>query len=499
MGGEEMRERWSWIAELGRSDKWAETETFLVAVVKVLLEYLKEQADPESKVLDFHHPDELRKHFDFHIPDDPRELETLIEDCRLALKYQVRTGHPRFYNQISCGINIVSLAGEWLTAAANTNMFTYEIAPVFILMEREVLQKMWELIGWTEGDGIFAPGGAISNLYAVNAARHHFFPRCKALGMGDSPRLAMFTSEDSHYSLMGAAAVCGIGTDRCYLVPTDARHRMIPEALEAKMAEAREEGLTPFFVSATAGTTVYGSFDPINAIADIAQANKMWLHVDAAWGGGLLLSQQHRHLLTGIERANSVTWNPHKVLGTLLQCSAVLIRQDGLLFQCNQMSADYLFQQDKPYDVSYDSGDKAFQCGRHNDVFKFWLLWRAKGTTGFAKQLDSQMDLAAYFTARLKDTPGYQMVLEDPQYLNVCFWYIPPSLRLLPEKEKMARLEKIAPKIKGRMMEKGTTMVGYQPDRNRPNFFRMIISNPAITKDALDWLIQEIARLGQDL
>ncbi|VDM16910.1 unnamed protein product [Wuchereria bancrofti] len=170
----------------------------------------------------------------------------------------------------------------------------------------------------------------------------------------------------------------GIGTDNCFTIPTDPSGRMIPEALEQRIIQCKKDGMEPFFVCATAGTTVYGAWDPISQIADICDRHKLWLHVDAAWGGGLLLSPEHRHKLYGIERANSVTWNPHKLMGALLQCSACFIKQEGLLFQTNQMSADYLFQQDKPYDVSFDTGDKAMQCGRHNDIFKLWLMWRSK-------------------------------------------------------------------------------------------------------------------------
>ncbi|KHJ49038.1 hypothetical protein D918_00156 [Trichuris suis] len=147
------------------------------------------------------------------------------------------------------------------------------------------------------------------------------------------------------------------------------------------------------------------------------------------------------------------------------------------------MCADYLFQQDKPYDVSYDTGDKTVQCGRHNDIFKLWLAWRAKhnqrgdneidyshvkGMLGYEKQVERLMGLAAYVTARIKQTPGYEMVLSE-----------------------------VAPKIKGKMMEAGTTMVAYQPDKEKPNFFRLIISNPATTTEDLDFFVDEIARLGE--
>ncbi|KRY79588.1 Glutamate decarboxylase 1 [Trichinella pseudospiralis] len=427
------------ILPLNRSG-WLTTEMFIKSVVDLLLQFIQEINNPNTKVINFHHPTELIAKLDLRIPINPTNLQKVLEDCKEVLKYQVRTGHPRFFNQLSTGLDLISMIGEWLTATVNTNMFTYEISPVFVLMEKEIIETMCEIVGWPSGkrDGIFSPGGAISNLYAVNAARHYMFPRCKAIGMVETPNLAMFTSEDSHYSIRGAAALVGIGVDNCFPIP-------------------------------------------------------------AAWGGGILLSKKHRHLANGIERADSVTWNPHKLMGALLQCSACLIRHEGLLFQCNQMCADYLFQQDKPYDVSYDSGDKAIQCGRHNDVFKLWIMWRAKGMNGFEQQVNRLMDLANYFTEKIKKTPGYELIMENPEFLNICFWYVPKNVRHLESTEKKARLDKVAPKIKAKMMSSGSTMVGYQPDKDKPNFFRMIISNPATTYEDLDFFIEEIIRLGESL
>ncbi|KAF2893120.1 hypothetical protein ILUMI_13053, partial [Ignelater luminosus] len=214
--------------------------------------------------------------------------------------------HPHFFNQLSCGLDLVSMAGEWLTATANTNMFTYEIAPVFILMETVVMTHMREIIGkgWAEGDSIFAPGGSISNLYAFLAARHKMFPQYKEKGINALPgQLVMFTSDQSHYSIKSCASVCGLGTDNCVMVPTDIHGRLIPAELERLILERKAKGHIPFFVNATSGTTVLGAFDPISEIADICDKYNMWLHVDAAWGGGLLLSKKYRHpRLTGIER-----------------------------------------------------------------------------------------------------------------------------------------------------------------------------------------------------
>ncbi|GAB0191575.1 glutamate decarboxylase 1 [Grus japonensis] len=360
-----------------------QTMQFLLEVVDILLNYVRKTFDRSTKVLDFHHPHQLlegMEGFNLELSDNPESLEQILVDCRDTLKYGVRTGHPRFFNQLSTGLDIIGLAGEWLTSTANTNMFTYEIAPVFVLMEQITLRKMREIIGWSnkDGDGIFSPGGAISNMYSIMAARYKYFPEVKTKGMAAVPKLVLFTSE---------------------------------------------HGCIPLFVNATAGTTVYGAFDPIQEIADICEKYNLWLHVD------------------------------------------------GILQGCNQMCAGYLFQQDKQYDVSYDTGDKAIQCGRHVDIFKFWLMWKAKGTVGFENQVNKCLELAEYLYTKIKNREEFEMVFEG----------------------------EVAPKIKALMMESGTTMVGYQPQGDKVNFFRMVISNPAATKSDIDFLIEEIERLGQEL
>ncbi|KAG0427666.1 hypothetical protein HPB47_025295, partial [Ixodes persulcatus] len=178
------------------SDDGPATRAFLSRVFEILWQYVDQQQDRSSKILDFHMPDKLMQMLDLDLPEDPLDLGQLFKDCSDALKFQVRTGHPHFFNQLSSGLDIVSLAGEWLSAAANTNMFTYEIAPVFILMENVVMKKMRDLIGYTNGDSILAPGGSVSNLYAVMAARHKKFPDYKTMGLKALPQLVMYTSED---------------------------------------------------------------------------------------------------------------------------------------------------------------------------------------------------------------------------------------------------------------------------------------------------------------
>ncbi|KAF7654318.1 hypothetical protein LDENG_00071450 [Lucifuga dentata] len=482
------------------------TREFLEEVVNILLGYICKSSQRGSKVLDFHHPHQLKEGlegFSLDLSDQPETLEQILVDCRDALKYGVKTGHPRFFNQLSSGLDVIGVAGEWLTSTANTNMFTYEVSPIFILMEEVILRKMQSIVGWSdeEGDGIFCPGGSISNLYSVLVARYHFFPEVKTKGMRALPQLLLFTSEHGHYSVQKCAAVLGLGAENVVVVQCDERGKMIPAELESSIIAAKEKGLVPFYVNATAGTTVYGAFDPLHAIADVCHRHALWMHVDAAWGGGLLMSQRHRMKLHGIERANSVTWNPHKIMAVPLQCSAILVKKPGLLQECNQLGAEYLFQTDKHYDMSYDTGDKSIQCGRHVDVFKLWLMWKAKGSEGFASHISKCLENAEYLYHQLQRRPDFELVLKSkPEHSNVCFWYLPASLRRLPPgPDRNARLHQVAPQIKARMMEKGSALIGYQPLGPKVNFFRCVFSNPATQHEDIDFLLEEIAQLGSDL
>uniref|UniRef100_A0A1A8DG64 Glutamate decarboxylase-like 1 n=1 Tax=Nothobranchius kadleci TaxID=1051664 RepID=A0A1A8DG64_NOTKA len=292
----------------------------------------------------------------------------------------------------------------------------------------------------------------------------------------------------------------GIGTKNVYAVPSDDRGKMVPSALQEQIQTAKSKGEVPFMVNATAGTTVLGAFDPLDAIADVCEKHDLWLHVDACWGGGALMSQKHRQLLKGIQRVDSVSWNPHKMLMASLQCSAFLVRdKTSLLQRCHSARASYLFQQDKFYDVSYDTGDKSVQCSRKPDAFKLWLMWKALGSRELEQRVDRALAMARYLTQEIKKRDGFQLLME-PEFANMCFWYIPPSLRKLPEgPELWTKLHAVAPVIKERMMKTGSMMIGYQTHGDKPNFFRMVVISPQVSRQDLDFVLEEIHHLGQDL
>ncbi|TKS81606.1 Acidic amino acid decarboxylase GADL1 [Collichthys lucidus] len=477
-------------------------ENFINQSMAIIMEdAVKRATDVREKVCEWRYPEELKELLDLELREVGESESKILQRCRDAIKYSVKTTHPRFFNQLYGGMEPYSMVASFIVEALKPSLYTYEVAPVFSLMEEAVLKKMMEVIGWEEGgDGIFNAGGSMSNMYAVNLARYHHCPDIKEDGLSAAPRLVMFTSQECHYSISKAAAFVGIGTKNVYVVPSDNRGKMIPSALEEQIKTAKSEGAVPFMVNATAGTTVLGAFDPIQEIADICEKYKLWLHVDACWGGAALMSKKHKHLLKGIHRADSVAWNPHKMLMACLQCCAFLVRdKTNLLQRCHSAGASYLFQQDKFYDVSYDTGDKSIQCSRKPDVFKFWLMWKALGTGELEKRVDRALVMARYLAHEIKRREGFRLLME-PEYANVCFWYIPPSLRNLPDgPELWNKLHTVAPVVKERMMKKGSMMVSYQPHGDNVNFFRMIIISPQAGRQDMDFVLDEIHNLGKDL
>ncbi|XP_015110026.1 cysteine sulfinic acid decarboxylase [Diachasma alloeum] len=457
-------------------------------------------------VVEFLHPKELQDKIDVALRDDGASSEEIKKAMRDIVRYSVKTSNPHFHNQLYAGVDGYGLAGAWISESLNTSQYTYEVAPVFMLLEREVLDKALSLVNYSafpNADGILCPGGSISNMYGMILARYKRMPQVKTKGLSGLPPLALFSSELGHYSVHKGAHWLGFGTESVYNVKTDSFGRMDPEDLRRAVKEAREKGFVPFFVNATAGTTVLGSIDPLEEIAGICEEEELWLHVDACLGGALLLSAKYRKRLKGIEKSNSISWNPHKMLGTPFQCSIFLVNARNLLHEANCAGATYLFQQDKFYDVSWDTGDKSVQCGRKVDAVKLWLMWRARGTKGLAASVDTAMETADYFLQKIQSRKGFRLVFPKFEGNTVCFWYVPPSMRTQEETpDWWQKLYNITREIKELLVLEGTLMIGYTPmgQKKLGNFFRMVVScQPPPTHQSMDFVVQEIERIGEKL
>ncbi|CAB0033009.1 unnamed protein product [Trichogramma brassicae] len=380
----------------------------------------------------------------------------------LIVQYSVRTFSPHFHNQLYAGTDIYGLAGAWLTEALNTSQYTYEVAPVFTLLEREIIKRSLELVGYPalpEADGLLAPGGSMSNMYGIVLARYKRFPEIKTKGMSVVPPLAIFTSEDGHYSMTKGAHWLGIGTDNVYKIRVNELGQMDVDDLKEKIHQARNKGCEPFFVNATAGSTVLAAFDPIDKIADVCEEHDIWLHVDVSLRAisRRLLSDQnfteiHYFLLFFMAR---VAWE-------VRYCCRISIATP--------------------------------------DALKFWLMWKARGTAGLRKSVDIAMDCANYFYEQIKDRPDFRLVLPEYEGSNICFWYIPPSMQGQEENEEWKnKLNRIAPTIKEKLIKVGSLMIGYTPlpSKNMPNFFRMVVScQPPPSHSSMDFVINNIVEHG---
>ncbi|XP_001843283.2 acidic amino acid decarboxylase GADL1 isoform X1 [Culex quinquefasciatus] len=484
------------------SDEWS-----LLSKIPAILEEQHFVRVPDHEpVVRFEFPEDLKKLVDFTLDsDEPRDQAGVEQIIKQVLQYSVRTGHANFHNQLFAGVDPYGLAGSWITDALNTSQYTFEVGPAFTLIEDALIAKCLRLFGFVEGDGILSPGGSISNMYAMVAARYRALPGVKRTGLANQPTLVAFTSEDAHYSIKKAVHWLGIGIDNLVLVRTDPGGCMIPEELEKAICTVLASGRKPFFVNSTAGTTVLGAFDPFERIAAICERHNLWLHVDSCLGGSAILSRKHSHLLAGVERADSLAWNPHKTLGAPLQCSIFLLKHKGLLHECNSANADYLFQQDKFYDVSYDTGDKSVQCGRKVDAFKIWLMFKARGDRGLAELVENAFDCAEFFTREVRKRDGFRLVLEQIQYTNVGFWYVPKKLRVPEEQQDdawWAKIYEVTAIIKERLVKQGSVLIGYvpRPHKKIGNFFRMVVTcHPRPTHSSMKFVIDEIERVGEML
>jgi len=469
-------------------------------------------------VIDLASPQELEAMFgatvalDFDDVEHATADDAIVAAVDLVIEQSVHTSHPRFVNQNFAGPDPVAVVGDWLGAALNTTGATFEAAPVFTLMESAVLSKLGRIAGYvaapadrlpTLPPGLFCPGGSTATLYALQLARHRIRPDIRRTG-ATGERLTLFVSDAGHYAATKSAALMGLGTSAVIEVESDAGGAIIPEALDRAIKVSLDAGEVPFAIIGTSGTTVTSAFDDLDALADIAEAHGLWLHVDGCYGGSALFSPTHRHLLDGVQRSDSFVWNLHKMMGMTQQCTALLVRKPEQLAPCFALHADYLFQPDK-LNAEYDSGDRTFQCARRVDVLKLWLAWKHHGDEGFAARIDHAVDMANYARRRIAASGG-EFTLTTGTFTNVVFGWVPPEHRpldLTPAAIQMlppdvgARLHRLAPEIKARMQAAGTAMVGFQPIVGL-NTFRLLFMNATVTEVDVDALLDRIAEYGND-
>jgi len=324
---------------------------------------------------------------------------------------------------------------------------------------------------------MFTPGGSMSNLAAMIAARNEKIGGAREAGF-DGRACRLYVSAEGHYSIRKNANMIGMGRDNVVKVEADDRGRMRPDALGAAIERDLSSGKRPYLIVATAGTTVIGAFDPIGPIADIAEKHGLWLHVDGAFGGTALMHPEHRGLLSGLERADSFTWDAHKAMGVPLTCSVALTREPGLMRKHFDESAEYLFQQDED---RLNPGTRSLQCGRRNDALKLWAQWQALGDEGYAERVGRQVSLARHAAELIRGDDRLVLSLE-PEWLNVCFEVV----------------GKPSEAVCARLTELGLLNIGYGVVNGR-RVIRLVTSNAAFSFGDVERMLGDVARVAEDL
>lgn len=377
-------------------------------------------------------PAELGRRFlgidlDQHLGDNDAALAELEE---VYLRDAVWFHHPRYLAHLNCPVVLPALLAEAVLTAVNSSLDTWDQSAGGTLIERQLIEWTARRIGLgPDADGIFTSGGTQSNLHALLLAREE---AC-ALAVRNSerpitptevlPRLRILTSEASHFSVLTSAKVLGLSPDAVISLQTEPDRRLHVPALERELARLRDEDLVVMAVVATAGTTDFGSIDPLPEIADVCARAGVWLHVDAAYGCGLLVSPTRRHLLAGIERANSVTVDYHKSFFQPVSASALLVR-DAAVMRHTTHYADYLNPARMAAAQIPNQVDKSLQTTRRFDALKLWLTLRVMGPDAVGELFDIVIDRAAQAWKILDADERFEVVTR-PSLSTVVFRYLP--------------------------------------------------------------------------
>lgn len=382
-------------------------------LVEVLIK--EEEKNPVANRID---ANELYKTLDLSLNESPMLDDSFKKILKEVLVSTPKTATNLFFNQLFGGRQSKAILGDLLSVMLNNSMYTYKVAGPQVGIEQEIIRKSCDLIGYgSKSNGTFPTGGSMSNYMALVMGRDAKDPGFRLEGM--SKKLIVYTSELSHYSNDKNVSFAGIGRNNIRYIQADSEGRMIPAKLEEQIILDTNAGYVPAYVNATAGTTVLGAFDPIDKIADITEKHDLWLHVDGAYCGSVMFSDKYNHLIKGVDRSDSFSYNAHKMLGTPLTCSIILVKDKKHLYNSFSNDADYLYQTDGD---DFNLGKTSFQCGRRNDALKFWTLWKSVGTNGIKKIVDHQFDLANIALEYIRNNPDYTLYSFNDS-ISVCFNY----------------------------------------------------------------------------
>ncbi|MEN4769762.1 pyridoxal phosphate-dependent decarboxylase family protein [Duffyella gerundensis] len=401
------------------------------------------------------------------------------------LKDSLSVHHPQCVAHLHCPSLVVSQAAEVLINATNQSMDSWDQAPSATIIELKLVEWLREQVGYQAGDaGVFTSGGTQSNLMGLMLARDAFFARqghsIQQHGLtGNLKKIKVLCSENAHFSVQKNMALLGLGYQSVTLVKTDRFARMDMNDLRAKLAQAEANDEQILAIVATAGTTDAGAIDPLREIAALAAERQIWVHVDAAWGGALLLSEKYRDYLDGIELVDSITLDFHKQFFQTISCGAFLLKEarhyELMRYQAAYLNSEFDEAQGVPNLVS-----KSLQTTRRFDALKLWMGLEALGQKQYAEIIDHGVTLAQQVAQYVAEQPRLELVME-PQLASVLFRYRAPEL---PE----ADVALFNQRIGDALLESGRANVGVT-EFDGVTCLKMTLLNPTVTLEDIKVLL----------
>jgi aromatic-L-amino-acid decarboxylase len=380
-------------------------------------------------------PAELLALFEGPLPEVGADVEDVLHVIRRdVLPHAMNISSPRYFGLFNPAPLPVAVWIDALCSALNQNSAAWRQSPSVSSLEACVIRWLCGLVGYREyGFGTLTSGGSEANLIALKCARDATTARAAAHGLvGAGAPLRVYASEQCHFSLVKGVDMVGIGRNNLRKIDTDARFRIRVEALREAIEQDRAAGYQPCCVVGVAGATSTGAIDPLDELAETAEEFGLWYHVDAAYGGALAFSPSHRGLLRGIERADSVTLDPHKWMFVPFSCAALLAR-DGrrVLREAFDITPEYLDEQ-RGENVGDDGALDFFRYGqlgtRRANALKLWAALRHLGRRGYRQVIERQLSLTRYLVSELDNLDDFELV-GDVQTAVCCVRFLPDAVR----------------------------------------------------------------------
>lgn len=338
----------------------------------------------------------------FNIPKQPLKESDLQKELSNILALSMNPANTNYIGHMDSLPSIYSIIGSLYSAALNNNMFSLEMSPYFTRLEYSLIKQFATLFGLPEtASGVIVSGGTLSNIQAIITGRNYFLKSNDGNISKSKGKLVVFASEHAHVSIKKAVMIGGMGIDSLIPVSADANGKMNIQDLKLKVETAIKSGQQPFAVVATIGSTVTGNIDPINEIDEVCKKYNLWFHADAIYGGALILSNNEKYRLKGIEKADSISFNPQKWMHVSKTCSLLMFRDEEILHKYFSMKAFYTKEQNDFVNLS----ELSIQGTKHAEVLKLWISILSIGLNGYEKMIDQAISTTQKFIQHLKQIP----------------------------------------------------------------------------------------------